>query len=45
MDVLDDRVKPILWKFCEQADEFVFVNPNTKKPYTDVKRASVRHAN
>ena len=41
MDVLDDRVKPILWKLCEnkKADEFVFVNPNTKKPYTDVKRA------
>jgi integrase len=41
MDVLDERVKPILWKLCEnkKADEFVFVNPNTKKPYTDVKRA------
>jgi integrase len=41
MDVLDERVKPILWKFCEnkKADELVFVNPKTKKPYTDVKRA------
>ena len=41
MDVLDDRVKPILWKLCEnkKADEFVFVNPKTKKPYTDIKRA------
>lgn len=40
-DVLDERVKPILWKLCEnkKADEFVFVNPKTKKPYTDVKRA------
>ena len=34
MDVLDDRVKPILWKLCEnkKADEFVFVNYKTKKP-------------
>ena len=41
MDVLDERVKPILWDLCEnkKADEFVFVNPNTKKPYNDVKRA------
>ena len=33
MDVLDDRVKLILWKLCEnkKADEFVFVNPNTKR--------------
>ena len=37
----DDRVKPILWNLCEKkkADEFVFVNPKTKKPYTDVKRS------
>jgi integrase len=41
MDVLDERVKSILWNLCEnkKADEFVFVNPNTKKPYTDVKRS------
>ena len=32
MDVLDDREN-------KKADEFVFLNPNTKKPYTDVKRA------
>ena len=40
-DVLDDRVKPILLELCEnkKADEFVFVNPKTKKPYTDIKRA------
>jgi len=33
--------KSILWKFCEnkKADEYMFVNPNSKKPYTDVKRA------
>ena len=38
MDVLDEGVKPILWKLCEnkKADEFVFVN---KKSYTDLKRA------
>ena len=41
MDVLDERVRLILWKLCKnkKADEFVFVNPKTKKPYTDVKRA------
>jgi hypothetical protein len=40
MNVLDEGVKPILWKLCEnkKADEFVFVNPKSKKPYTDVKR-------
>ena len=39
MDVLDEGVKSILWKLCEnkKADEFVFVNPKTKKPYTDVR--------
>ena len=47
MDVLDDRVKAILLNLCQnkKADEYVFVNPNTKKPYTDVKRHSVQHAN
>lgn len=41
MDVLDQRVKPILMRLCrmKKADEFVFVNPKTKKPYTDIKRA------
>lgn len=41
MDVLDERVKPVLLKLCEnkKADEFVFVNPKTKKPYIDVKKA------
>ena len=47
MDVLDDRIKPILWKLCEnkKADEYVFVNSKTKKPYTDIKGSSVRRAN
>jgi serine/threonine-protein kinase RIO1 len=33
MDVLDERVKSILWKLCgsKKADELVFVNPNTKE--------------
>ena len=33
MDVLDDRVKPILLNLCEnkKADEFVFVNPKNQK--------------
>ena len=41
MDVLDQRVKPILMRLCrkKKADEFVFVNPKTKKPYTDTKTA------
>ena len=41
MDVLDERGNSILWTLCENknADEFVFVNTNTKKPYSDVKRA------
>ena len=40
MDVLDDRVKSVP-QLCEKkkADEFVFVNPKTKKPYTDIKRS------
>ncbi len=41
MDVLDERVKPILLALCgtKKADEYVFVNPVTKKPYTDIKRS------
>jgi hypothetical protein len=41
MDVLDERVKSVLLQLSEKktADEFVFVNPNTKKPYTDIKRS------
>ncbi|HYX28118.1 MAG TPA: site-specific integrase [Pyrinomonadaceae bacterium] len=41
MNVLDERVKPILMRLCgkKRADEFVFVNPDTKKPYTDIKRS------
>ena len=41
LDVLDDRVKPILMRLCanKRADEYVFVNPDTKKPYTDIKRS------
>ena len=40
-DALVRPYKSILWKFCEnkKADEYMFVNPNSKKPYTDVKRA------
>lgn len=39
MDCLDQRVKPILMRLCrkKKADEFVFVNPKTKLPYTDTK--------
>lgn len=39
MDVLDQRVKPILMRLCrkKKADEFVLVNPKTKKPYLDTK--------
>src|SRR4030095_10753537 len=39
MDCLDERVKPILTRLCrkKKADEFVFVNPKTKLPYTDTK--------
>jgi integrase len=41
MDVLDERVKPILMSLfgTKKADEFVFVNSKTKKPYTDIKKA------
>jgi integrase len=41
MDVLDERVKPILMSLCgtKKADEFVFVNRKTKKLYTDIKKA------
>lgn len=41
MDVLDPRVKGVLQILCrnKKADEFVFVNPRTGKPYTDIKRA------
>jgi integrase len=41
MDVLDERVKPILGKLCakKKADEYLFVNPTTKKPYVDIKTA------
>lgn len=41
MDVLDERVKPILLTLCgkKKADEYVFVNPVTQKPYTDIKRS------
>lgn len=40
MDVLDDRVKAILAKRCakKKADEYLFVNPSTKKPYADIRR-------
>jgi integrase len=39
MDVLDERVRPLLMSLCgtKKADEFVFVNKKTKKPYTDIK--------
>lgn len=41
MDVLDERVKSLLMSLCstKKADEFVFVNKKTKKPYTDIKKA------
>ena len=41
MDVLDERIKPVLLALCgkKKADEYVFVNTVTKKPYTDIKRS------
>ena len=41
MDVLDEGVKPLLMSLSgtKKADEFVFVNSKTKKPYTDIKKA------
>ena len=47
MDVLDDRVKPILSKLCEnkKADEFVFVNPKPRSPIRTSKGRSARRAN
>jgi len=41
MEVLDDRVRPILMRLCarKKADEYLFVNPKTGKPYTDIKKA------
>ncbi len=44
MDVLDQRVKPVLLALCEKkkADEFVFLNPETESPYTDIKRSLPR---
>jgi len=41
MDVLDSRIKDVLQILCrnKKADEFVFVNPRTGNPYTDIKRA------
>jgi len=41
MDVLDERVKPILGKLCakKKADDYLFANPTMKKPYTDIKKA------
>ena len=46
MDVLDDRVKPILMKLCEnkKADEFVFINPRAKSLTPMSKGHSVQHA-
>jgi hypothetical protein len=44
---LDERVKPILWKLCEnkKADEFVFVNPKPRSLTRMSKGHSVRRAN
>jgi integrase len=41
MDVLDGRVRDVLLTLCDgkRADEFVFLNPKTKLPYTDIKRS------
>jgi hypothetical protein len=46
MDVLDDRVKPVLLKLCEnkKADEFVFVNPKAKNLTLTSKDRSLRRA-
>lgn len=41
MDVLDERVRPVLMRLCanKKADEYLLVNPKTGKPYTDIKKA------
>lgn len=41
MDVLDERVRAVLLTLCgkKKADEYVFINLGTKKPYTDIKRS------
>lgn len=41
MDVSDERVKSVLLALCvkKKADEFVFLNPKTGKPYTDIKKS------
>jgi len=47
MDVLDEKLKPILGKLCakKKADEYLFANPTTKEPYTDIKKAFAKAAN
>jgi integrase len=41
MDVLDERVRPILMRLCanKKADEYLLINPKTGKPYTDIKKS------
>jgi len=41
MNVLDERIRPILMRLCanKKADEYLFLNPKTGKPYTDVKKS------
>ena len=41
MDILDERVRPILMRLCanKKADQYLMVNPKTGKPYTDIKKA------
>ena len=41
MDVLDPAVRGILLKLCagKKADDYVFINPETGKPFTEIKRS------
>ncbi len=37
---MESVVKQMLWSQCQQHDgEYVFINPKTDKPYTDIKKA------
>jgi integrase len=46
MDILDDRVRPILMRLCanKKADEYLLVNPKTGNPIPTSKNHSLRHA-
>ena len=41
MDVLNPEVREILLELCggKRVDDYVFANPDTDKPFTDIKRS------